>query len=151
MDAQSWEDLTRTGASVYVKTQPVRSTVHVLKGAGALEFSVTTAGAQEVVVGAFGSAIGALTPGTKVTFNLWVPAGHMFSQVQAYMQTSVAASWASDFRGVGSLLTNAWNTFTVTVPSTPAYTTGSPLEFGFYMPVSGAWTGKVWVDSITFE
>jgi hypothetical protein len=81
-------------------------------------------------------------PGATVTFHVWVPAGSAITTIEPYA-TDYNWGWTSN--PTGSFTAGAWNTVTLTVPSTAI----TPLNrLGLRFTTSGAWTGTVYVDSI---
>jgi hypothetical protein len=84
----------------------------------------------------------ALRPGTTVTFHVWIPAGSKITTIEPYA-TDYNWGWTSN--PTGSFTAGAWNTVTLTVPSTAI----TPLNrLGLRFTTSAAWTGTVYVDSI---
>jgi hypothetical protein len=83
-----------------------------------------------------------LAPGTTVTFHVWIPAGSKITTIEPYA-TDYNWGWTSN--PTGSFTAGAWNTVTLTVPSTAI----TPLNrLGLRFTTSAAWTGTVYVDSI---
>ena len=66
--------------------------------------------------------------------------------MQVYVQTG-NGTWTGKWQPIGNLKTHAWNTPTVTVPSSAV----TPLSaLGVQFATSGAWTGTCYVDSISW-
>jgi len=103
----------------------------------AVNFSGTSAGTSSVDMN--GAVV---LPGTTVTFHVWIPAGSKITAVEPYLQ-DYNWGWASN--PSSSFTAGAWNTLTLTVPSTSI----TPLNrLGLRFTTSAAWTGTVYVDAI---
>ncbi|MES1227773.1 MAG: cellulase family glycosylhydrolase, partial [Armatimonadota bacterium] len=137
LSAQSW---TASGAPIGSVT---RSTTTAYAGAGSLavNFTGTMAGTAVAYVNA-----PAIPAGKTVTFRLWVPAGHKLGWVQAYAADRKWA-WTSHWYSGSSLVSNGWNTLSVSLPSTVP----TPLQqVGVQFSTSNAWTGTCYLDSVAW-
>ncbi len=86
-----------------------------------------------------------IIPGATITLHYWLPSGHKVSDIKAYLQDY---NWTWTQTGSGSLTANAWNTLTLTVPSTGT----APLKhlwLGF--STSAGWTNTCYIDSISWN
>jgi endoglucanase len=111
------------------------------------------AGDQSLAVNFNGAAAGtgspsvgnvAMTPGTTITFRVWIPSGSPVTTLQPYLMDQ---NWAWTSSWYSSLTPNAWNTVTLTV-TTNAVT---PLNaLGVQFITSGAWTGICYIDSVSW-
>ncbi len=106
----------------------------------AVNFNGTAGGTSTV------SLDSAVVPvGATVTFHVWIPAGHAISTVEPWMQDK---DWNWTQTWYGSFTANAWNTFTLTVPSTAT----TPFNaFGLRFTTSAGWTGTCYIDSISWS
>ena len=105
----------------------------------AVNFNVITNGTGSPSVGNV-----AVTPGTTITFHIWIPSGSTITALQPYIQYNNWAGWTSSW--YGSFTPNAWNTLTLTVPANAT----SPLNaLGIQIITSGAWTGTCYIDSVS--
>jgi fibronectin type 3 domain-containing protein len=85
----------------------------------------------------------AVNPGTTITFHVWIPSGSTITALQPYLLDK-NWSWASSW--YENLTPNAWNTMTLTVPSSAV----SPLQsLGIQFTTNGAWTGTCYIDSVS--
>jgi len=90
------------------------------------------------------------TPAGKlVTFHVWIPSGSTINAVQPFVLQNKSTNWkwTGNLKWISSLQTNAWNTITVQVPAnavTPLY------EIGVEFRTTGAWSGPVYVDSVSW-
>jgi aryl-phospho-beta-D-glucosidase BglC (GH1 family) len=110
----------------------------------AVNFNGTAAGTSSVYVGNMGENL-VVTAGTTITFRVWIPSGSKITTLQPYLQDYNWA-WTSSF--YGSLTANAWNTITLTVPSTAI----TPLQqLGIQFTTSAAWTGTCYIDSVAWN
>jgi len=83
--------------------------------------------------------------GATVTFHVWVPAGNQFTKIEPYLQDY---NWAWVSGSSGTLVADAWNTLTITVPSGAI----TPLKrFGLQISTGAAWTGTIYIDSINWS
>lgn len=82
--------------------------------------------------------------GTTITARVFIPAGAPFSWVQLYVQEG-----APNYRWTGAGLApsdGTWTRVTVTAPSS-----GDAIAtLGIQLPLTQAWTGTVYVDSVTW-
>ena len=111
------------------------------------------AGRQSLAVGFNGPAAGTssvsvgnvvVTPGTTITFHVWIPNGSKVTTLQPYLQDY---NWAWTSGYYGSLTANAWNTITLTVPPTAV----TPLQnLGIEFTTGSAWSGICYIDSVTW-
>jgi len=129
-------------------------------GGGGIVSSVVTstaksfAGNQSLAVNFNGASAGtaspsvgnlAITPGTTITFNVWIPSGSKVTTLQPYLQDH---NWAWTSGWYPSLTANAWNTITLVVPTNAA----SPLQnLGLQFITSAGWTGTCYLDSVTYS
>jgi hypothetical protein len=128
-------------------TSIASSRTRAFQGTSSLAINITGApnGLNQVHAGS-GALPGA---GAVVTFHVWIPAGSSLISVQPYVQQGAAGNWewTGTWRSISDLTASAWNTITVTVPSTAVV----PLnELGLELATSGAWTGTVYLDAITW-
>jgi hypothetical protein len=88
---------------------------------------------------------GAIVPaGATVTFHVYIPAGSQITKVEPYMMDY---NWQWTSNPGYSFTPGAWNTFTLKVPATAV----TPLQyFGLSFTTNAAWTGTVYVDSISW-
>ena len=110
------------------------------------------AGNQSLAVNFTGAASGsssasvssvAVVPGSRITFNVWIPSGSQVTTLQPYLQDN---NWAWTSGWYPSLTANAWNTITLTVPTNAV----SPLQrLGITFITSAAWTGTCYIDSVS--
>jgi hypothetical protein len=134
-DTQSW---TSSGSLI---TGVATSTAQHYAGQRslALNFAGTAAGSSSVAVS------DAVVPaGATITFHVWIPAGSQITKIEPYLQ-DYNWNWVSN--PVTSFTPGAWNTLTLTVPTTsitPAHSLGLSVTTG------AAWTGTVYVDSINW-
>jgi aryl-phospho-beta-D-glucosidase BglC (GH1 family) len=106
----------------------------------AVNFDGTAAGTSSVSVGNV-----AAPPGTTITFHVWIPGGSQITSLQPYLQ-DYNWNWASSW--YGNLTANAWNTLTLTVPSTSV----TPLQqLGIQFATSAAWSGTCFIDSVAWN
>ena len=109
----------------------------------AVNFNGTAAGTSSVYVNNMGENL-AVTAGTTITFHVWIPSGSKITALQPYLQDYNSA-WTSSW--YGNLTANAWNTITLTVPTTAV----TPLkQLGIQFITSAAWTGTCYIDSVTW-
>jgi hypothetical protein len=105
----------------------------------AVNFNGTAAGSSSVSVGDV-----VVTTGTTITFHVWIPSGSKITTLQPYLQDY---NWGWTAGWYGNLTANAWNTITLTVPSTAV----SPLQqLGIEFTTSAAWSGTCYVDSVAW-
>jgi len=83
-------------------------------------------------------------PGQTITFHLWIPSGSQISTIQPYLQDY---NWGWSSSWYGSFTPNAWNTLTLTVPSTAV----SPFHnLGLQFATSAGWTNTCYLDSVSW-
>lgn len=83
--------------------------------------------------------------GATITFRVWIPSGHKISTIEPIVQDY---NWNWDQSWYGSFTANAWNTLTVTVPSTRT----TPLQrLNLKFTTNGGWTNTCYVDSISWN
>ena len=105
----------------------------------AVNFTGTAAGNSSVVRSDVNVPVGA-----TITFRVWIPGGSAVTVIEPILQDY---NWAWSAGWFGSLSTNAWNTITLTVPST--FTT--PLKrLSLRFSTNAAWTGTCYIDSISW-
>jgi hypothetical protein len=106
----------------------------------AVNFNGTAAGTSSASVGDV-----VVTAGTTITFHVWIPSGSQVTVLQPYLQDY---NWAWTSGWYGNLTANAWNTITLTVPSTAV----SPLQqLGIQFTTSAAWSGTCYLDSVAWN
>jgi len=105
----------------------------------AVNFNGTGAGSSSV------SVSGVVVPaGKTITFHVWIPSGSQITTLQPYMQDY---NWGWTSGWFGSLTANAWNTITLTVPSTAI----APFQnLGITFTTSAGWTGTAYIDSVSW-
>ena len=109
----------------------------------AVNFNGTAAGTSSAYVNNMGENL-AVTAGTIITFHVWIASGSKITALQPYLQDYNSA-WTSSW--YGNLTANAWNTITLTVPTTAV----TPLkQLGIQFITSAAWTGTCYIDSVTW-
>ena len=109
----------------------------------AVNFNGTAAGTSSAYVNNMGENL-AVTAGTTITFHVWIASGSKITALQPYLQDYNSA-WTSSW--YGNLTANAWNTITLTVPTTAV----TPLkQLGIQFITSAAWTGTCYIDSVTW-
>jgi hypothetical protein len=125
---------------------------------GATSSTQAFAGSRSLAVDFSGSGTGVATmkvenpgasAGSTVTFRLWIPAGSTISWVQPFVQQGSATGYAftGNWQSGTSLIPEAWNTLTVTVPSNAVM----PLyQLGIQFNTTAAWTGTVYIDSVSW-
>jgi endoglucanase len=112
------------------------------------------AGNQSLAVNFNGSAAGtssafvnnvAVVPGVTITFHVWIPSGSKVTTLQPYLQDK---NWTWTSSWYPNLVSNAWNTVTLTVPTNAVI----PLQsLGIQFITSAGWTGTCYLDSVSFE
>ena len=104
-----------------------------------MNFGGAAAGTSSVSVG------GVVVPsGATITFHVFIPAGSQITSIEPYLQ-DYNWNWVSN--PTSTFTPGAWNTFTLTVPSTSV----TPLQhLGLNLTTGGAWTGTVYVDAINW-
>jgi hypothetical protein len=86
-------------------------------------------------------------PGVGVTFHVLVPVGAPIAWVQPYVKTGAPGyTWTGVIVSPPSLKSGEWNTIAVAVPAGSA----AIRELGVQLNVTAAWTGTVYVDSVTW-
>jgi fibronectin type 3 domain-containing protein len=105
----------------------------------AVNFNGTGAGSSSVSVG------GVVVPaGKTITFHVWIPGGSQITTLQPYLQDY---NWGWTSGWFGSLTANAWNTITLTVPSTAI----APFQsLGITFTTSAGWMGTAYIDSVSW-
>ena len=113
---------------------------YVGKQSLAMNINSTAAGSSSVSIGNV-----SVLPGQTITFHVWIPSGYKISNLQPYMQDN-NYSWSSSY--YGSFTPNAWNTLTLTVPSTAI----SPFHsLGIQFNTSAGWTNTCYLDSVSWN
>jgi hypothetical protein len=83
--------------------------------------------------------------GATITFRVWLPGSHKISSIEPIVQDY---NWGWSQSWFGSFTANAWNTLTVTVPSTATI----PLKrLNLKFTTNGGWTNTCYVDSISWN
>jgi hypothetical protein len=105
----------------------------------AVNFGGAAAGTSSVQVG------GVVVPsGATITFHVFIPAGSQVTTIEPYLQ-DYNWNWVSN--PTSAITPGAWNTVTLTVPSTSI----TPLQYlGLRLTTGAAWTGAVYVDAINW-
>ena len=105
----------------------------------AVNFGGAAAGTSSVDVG------GTIVPsGATITFHIFIPAGSQITTIEPYLQ-DYNWNWVST--PTTSFTPGAWNTVTLTVPTTSV----TPLQhLGLKFTTGAAWTGSVYVDAINW-
>ena len=86
-----------------------------------------------------------VSAGATITFRVWLPSGHKISAIEPIVQDY---NWGWSQSWYGSFTANAWNTLTVTVPSTATI----PLKrLNLKFTTNGGWTNTCYVDSISWN
>jgi len=111
------------------------------------------AGNQSLAVNFGGAAAGTssvdlsgvvVPAGATITFHVWIPVGSQVTTIEPYLQDY---NWAWASTPYTSFTAGAWNTITLTVPTTAI----TPLQrLGLKLTTGAAWTGTVYVDSINW-
>jgi cellulose 1,4-beta-cellobiosidase len=121
------------------------STVHVYAGSNslALNFSGTASGTLNA------SVANPTTPsGAIVTFHVWIPSSSQITDIKPYVQEAASPyTWTGNYYAIANITTNAWNTLTVTVPSSGSTPLGT---LGLQFDAGAAWTGTCYVDSVSW-
>jgi hypothetical protein len=106
----------------------------------AVNFSDAAAGNSSVTLNDVPAPAGA-----TLTFRVWLPSGHKISTIEPIVQDY---NWGWSQSWYGSFTANAWNTLTVTVPSTATI----PLKrLNLKFTTNGGWTNTCYVDSISWN
>lgn len=87
-----------------------------------------------------------IKPGQTITMRIWIPTGSDLTSVNPFITNTSWAWLASDYKTISELAAGQWNTFSFTVPSNAPTSFG---ELGVEFASSAAWTGQVYIDSIT--
>jgi hypothetical protein len=110
----------------------------------AVNFNGTAAGTSSVSVNTTGVNLD-VTAGATITFHVWIPGGSKVTTLQPYLEDykyAYTSAWD------GNLTANAWNTVTITVPSTAE----TPLQvLGIDFTTSAAWSGSCYIDSVAWN
>lgn len=126
-----------SGSSITTASSPVWSGQRSL----AIDF-LNSGGTQQFQV-----ANPATPRGATVTYHLWLPAGAPLASVQVYGQETQATGWKWNSHWYpGTALTTGWQTLTVTMPTVKGTLQALGIQFEF----TKAWTGTVYVDSISW-
>jgi hypothetical protein len=136
--SQSWGVAAGTPAF----TSVMRDTSRHFAGAASLAGAITATGAATYQLRVTPSP--APPAGAVVTAHIYVPAGSTVDWLQLFMQES-----ASPYTWTGTAVAfsaGTWNTLTVTTPSSG----GAIGSLGVQIHLTGAWTGTVYVDSVTW-
>jgi hypothetical protein len=126
-----------------LSAQVSSSTTRAYSGTHALWVRVNAAGAGTLMVTVASPPI---PPGRTVTFHLWVPSGAPLASAQAFVQESSARNWrwTGSWKAASALTVNAWNTFSLTVPSDAT----ELVTLGFELKTSAAFSGSAYIDSV---
>jgi len=106
----------------------------------AVNFNGTASGSSSVSVGNV-----VVPAGSNITFQVWIPSGSQITSLQPYLQDY---NWAWTSSVYGSLTPNAWNTITLTVPSTAV---SAFHNLGIQFATSAAWSGTCYIDSVSWN
>ena len=106
----------------------------------AVNFNGTASGSSSVSVGNV-----VVPAGANITFHIWIPSGSQITTVQPYLQDF---NWTWTSSVYGSLTANAWNTITLTVPSTAV---SAFHNLGIQFATSNAWSGTCYIDSVSWN
>ncbi|HEX7028486.1 MAG TPA: PKD domain-containing protein [Gammaproteobacteria bacterium] len=147
----TWEDGTLGGWYAGGASTLAVSTTEVFAGASALQWNISTAGAEfiDLKVDAPPSA----PPGSRVILRVWVPADAPIDWVQPFVMPHSddwsVVTWHGDWRAYGSMIPGAWNEFSMTIQPTvdPAH----QQQIGVQLMTNGAGNFAVYVDSIDWE
>lgn len=84
--------------------------------------------------------------GKTVTFHVWIPSGSQITSIQPFEMDKNWA-WTGNWQSISALKTNAWNTITITVPSTAA----TPLQqLGVQFTTGATWAGTCYIDTVSW-
>lgn len=118
------------------------SAVQKYAGQRSLAVNFNSAAAGNSMVTLNGTPVPA---GATITFRVWIPSGHKISTIEPIVQDY---NWGWSQSWYGSFTANAWNTLTVTVPSTATI----PLQrLNLKFTTNGGWTNMCYVDSISWN
>ncbi len=118
------------------------SSAQTYEGAQSLAVSIAASGSQSNGPSVSSPSIPA---GVTVTFHVWIPSGSTVTAIKPWVREANDGNW--DGNWVGTFNTNAWTTVTLDVPTNAV----TPLDFlGVEFEVSGAWSGTVYMDSISW-
>jgi fibronectin type 3 domain-containing protein len=110
----------------------------------AVNFNGASGGTAAIYVNNLNGSL-AMLPGSTITFRVWIPSGSKVTTLQPFL-TDFNWGWAGGWNQ--NLTASAWNTVTLTVPTTSV----TPLlQLGIYFTTSAAWTGTCYVDSIAWD
>lgn len=126
-------------ASAQGWTGGVSSTARAYSGVRSLAVAITSARAVAQI------ANPPIAAGRKVTFRLWIPADAQVASVQPYVMESGTWRWTGAWTSGATLVKGAWNTLSLTVPSTA----GPLAQLGLELVPQGTWRGTVYVDAVT--
>ena len=105
----------------------------------AVNFNGSSAGTSSVLLDGAN-----VLAGSTITFRVWIPGGSAVTMIEPY---SNDYNWAWNSSWFGNLSANAWNTVTLTIPTTRT----TPLrQLGLRMTTNAAWTGTCYIDSISW-
>jgi hypothetical protein len=83
-----------------------------------------------------------IVAGTTVTFHVWIPSGSQITAIEPFLSDY---DWAWNSVWYGSFTANAWNTLTLTIPSSVT----TPLnQLGLKITTGAAWSGTCYLDSV---
>ncbi|MEO5767339.1 MAG: hypothetical protein ABIS92_03225, partial [Polyangia bacterium] len=136
---QSWIAL---GKALF--TSVTRSNVRHFAGQYALAGAINATAAGSYQAGVTPTAI---PPGTTITFHVFFPSGSTIEWIQPYAQEGGPNyTWIGKLTFTRNLTAGAWNTMTVVIPAG----TGAIGSLGVQFSLTGAWTGTVYIDSVTW-
>lgn len=148
VDTQGWVDLRKkTGVTPAVLT---RVTSRAYRGKASLQVKLTTTAtdnARLVGVGGLGSSI---PGGTPITFHVFFTTAVPIASVQPYVlwrvKSTDEAQWAGTYKAADALKAGSWNTIVTQVPAQA----NEVVELGVEFKTSKAYTGNVFIDSVTW-
>ena len=86
----------------------------------------------------------AVQPGATIQFHIWIPQANNLSAVDPFVEDH-NWTWTGNWQSMSALAAGAWNTITVTVPTTAI----TPLqELGIQFTLNAPWSGTVYIDSV---
>ena len=143
-DVSGWTPL----ASDPVVASLDTTTAEVFRGQQALAVTISHAGTGTDLGEAFVSAP-ATPAGAAVTYRVYVPSGTVIDHIQPFVQESAQSPvpwrWTGDYVDAADLVTDSWQTYTVTVPADAAMPLDSlGVEFG----ATGAGDTVCYIDAI---
>lgn len=137
---QSWK--AGIGSASFSNIGP--DAAHHFLGQSSLAGSITTATPAFYVL-EVDPAMPTISPGTIVTFHVYIPDGAAIAWIQPYVQDTTFA-FTGLYADVTCLTRGGWSTLTLQVPS--GGTQVGRMGVQFY--VTPAWTGTVYIDSVSW-